>query len=166
MLDVADSSIARAYRPEAPERSPLAGYLALIGAFTALLGATTALATRRRSAWRGWSLADLALAGVATHELSNIATRDWVTSPLRAPFTRFVKSEGNGELREEARGRGLQRAVGDLATCPYCSAPWVATAIVAGLATIPRATRVVCGVFAISAVSDFLHRAYARAKRE
>src|SRR5438067_1686181 len=134
MLALAPSRVIRDYRPSAPE-TPLAGYATLIGIFTAALGATLALATRRRAAWRGWSATDLALAGVATHELSHIATRDWVTSPLRAPFTRYVKNEGGGEVKEQARGRGLQRAVGDLVTCPYCSAPWVAMAITAGLAT-------------------------------
>lgn len=54
----------------------------------------------------------------------------------------------------------MRRAVGDLMTCPYCSGPWIAGALMAGLLAAPRAARTVIRLFAMVAVSDFLHRAY------
>lgn len=71
--------------------------------------------------------------GVATHWLSRIITKDWVTIPVRAPFTRYRKSLPGGEVLEESRGKGLRRAVDDLPTCQFCIGPWVAGALAAGL---------------------------------
>jgi hypothetical protein len=77
---------------------------------------------------------------------------------------KFKKSAGAGEVEEEARGEGLQEAVGDLITCPYCIAPWIASAMVFASTRAPRATRVIGGIFAITAGSDFLNRLYAKTK--
>src|SRR5262249_11978998 len=100
---------------------------------------------------------DLVLVGVATYKLTRVVTRDWVTAPLRAPFTQYVTSLGHGEVKEKSRGRGLQRAVGDLLTCPFCSGPWIAGALLGGLAVAPRVTRFIAGIFAAVALSDALH---------
>ena len=58
------------------------------------------------------SAGDILLTGVATHKLSRLISKDRVTSFLRAPFTRFEESTGQGEVSEEPRGRGLRKAVG------------------------------------------------------
>ena len=46
------------------------------------------------------SAADLALVAVATHKLSRLLAKDPVTSPLRAPFTRFAGTSGPAELQD------------------------------------------------------------------
>jgi hypothetical protein len=138
---------------------PLGGYAALMGAYVALFGGIGASLLRSRRL-RRLSPGDVALVGVATHKLTRIVTRDWVTIPLRAPFTEYVASAGSGEVDERARGTGLRRAVGDLLTCNYCTGPWVAGALVSSMAMAPRATRAVASMLAAVAVSDFLHEAY------
>ncbi len=138
---------------------PLGGYAALVGAYLAAFGGLGAWLVRSRRL-RGLSPGDVALVGVATHKLTRIITRDWVTIPLRAPFTQFVKSAGSGEVDEKARGTGIRRAIGDLVTCNYCTGPWVAGALVAAMTLAPRATRTLASVFAAVAVSDFLHEGY------
>ena len=65
-------------------------------------------------------LLDVALIGVATHKFSRMAAKDKVTSPFRAPFSRFLEKGSPGEIEEESRGTGVQKAIGDLVTCPYC----------------------------------------------
>ena len=70
-----------------------------------------------------------------------------MTSPLRAPFTRFEGPQGNAELAEEVRGSGARKAVGELVTCPFCLGPWVATALTAGLTFAPGVARPAMGVF-------------------
>ena len=55
-----------------------------------------------------------------------------MTSPLRAPFTVYQGQEGPAELKEEVRGKGAQKAVGELITCPFCIDMWVATGLMAG----------------------------------
>lgn len=146
------------------DQRPLAGYAVLAGLFAVGLSAGIGSIAngKRRSEELGWN--ELLLLGVATHKLTRIATKDLVTSPFRAPFVKFKKSAGAGEVEEEARGEGLQEAVGDLITCPYCIAPWVASALVFGFRSAPRAARVIAAIFSITTASDFLNQLYARAK--
>nr|MBA2431281.1 DUF1360 domain-containing protein [Chthoniobacterales bacterium] len=144
---------------------PLGGYAVLVGVFTvALSGILASTVTKSEDEAPELSWSDLLLLGVATHKLSRIVTKDLVTSPFRAPFVKFKKSAGAGEVEEEARGEGLQEAVGDLITCPYCIAPWLASALVFGFQRAPRTTRVLSGIFCITAASDFLNQLYAKAK--
>lgn len=144
---------------------PLGGYAALVGLFTLAVGSALASAVAKKEEELpppNWG--DLLLLGIATHKLSRIVTKDLVTSPFRAPFVKFKKSAGAGEVEEEARGEGLREAVGDLITCPYCIAPWVGLALVIAAERAPRATRSVAAIFSIVAASDFLNRLYARTK--
>ena len=77
---------------------------------------------------------------------------------------RYQGSAGHGEVDEEPRGHGVQRAVGELLVCPYCLATWVAGGFVAGMAVSPRRTRAVAGLFATVAIADSLHLAYRAAE--
>lgn len=143
------------------EDIPLGGYALLTAAFG---GGVTAYALQQRRAGRSWpgrlGPGDLALLGAATYKLSRIITKDRVTSFMRSPFTRYTGEAGPSEVSEQPRGRGVRRAVGELLVCPYCTAQWVATALVAGYARDPAATRTVAGVFAVVAASDFLQQAW------
>ena len=125
------------------EEIPLGGYAALVAAFGLALGAVLFRARRRGRVPEHVPIDDAALMGVATHALTRIVTKDWVTAPLRAPFVRYVRSRGGGEVDETSRGRGLRRAIGNLLTCPYCTGPWVALGLIAGYLEAPRATRTI-----------------------
>jgi len=98
--------------------------------------------------------------------VSRIVAKDRITGILRAPFVSYVRSSGAGEVEEEPRGRGFQRGIGHLISCPYCIAPWCATALSFGMLFAPRVTRFFAGILASVAMSDFLHRAYVRIKQE
>jgi hypothetical protein len=135
---------------------PLTGYAVLIGAYLAGASALAIGAAKSNRLPRRTNVSDLVLLGIATHKLTRILTKDWVR-PLRAPFTRYEKSLGGGEQTDKSRGAGMQQAIGDLITCPWCSAPWVATALAGGLIFKPRMTRFVAGVFTSVAISDYLH---------
>ena len=142
------------------EEMPLAGYAILLGIYnTAFLTLLLAAENSENGLPERINIADLLLLGVATHKLSRIIAKDRVTSPLRAPFTEYVEPAGESEIKEKVRGRGMQRAIGDLLTCPFCMSPWVAAGLAFGFVFKPRATRVIAGVFAAATVSDFLHRA-------
>jgi hypothetical protein len=99
--------------------------------------------------------------GAATHRLTRLLARDKALVPLRVPFVEYVGERPEGEVSEVPRGRGLRRVVGELLTNDFSLGPWVAGGLVAAWAVWPRATRLVAGVFALSAVSDMLHRGYA-----
>lgn len=141
---------------------PLGSYAALVGAWSALAAGTLALARANDRVPERVSWSDVALVGLATHKLTRIIGNDFVTAPLRAPFTRYQENLGEGEIADESRGDGMRRAMGDLLTCPMCLGPWVGGALTAGLLMRPRETRVVAGLFAAVAISDFLHNAYVR----
>ena len=98
-------------------------------------------------------LLDVALIGVATHKFSRMAAKDKVTSPFRAPFSRFLEKGSPGEIEEESRGTGVQKAIGDLVTCPYCLSPWIAAVLGFGLLRVPSTTRFICGLFSSIAIS-------------
>lgn len=151
----------RQYSPD--EHRPLRGYAAAMTAYGGLVAALTAAgALRGRRLPETVGPWDAVLLGVATHRLSRTLTKDAVTSPLRAPFTRYVEPQGNAELHEEVRGDGVRHAVGELLTCPFCLAQWVATGFGAGLVLAPRGTRLAAGVMTAVAISDWLQLAYAR----
>jgi hypothetical protein len=108
---------------------------------------------------------DVVLVGIATHKLARRVTKDSVTSPLRAPFTRYEGRSGPGELQEGVRGSGVRKAVGELVSCPFCISQWMATGFTFGLVVAPRATRWTASVFASLALADFLQFAYAWAEQ-
>lgn len=166
------------------EKMPLAGYAGLMGVFAAMSAGLLLVAKNtgnagntgntgknrntenfghiahaEQTAAGQMNMSDILLGGVATYKLSRIISKDRVTSPLRAPFTEFEEPAGTSEVKEKTRGTGVQRAIGDLLTCPYCMGPWVATALGYGFVARPRAARLLSGIFAAVAVSDFLHHA-------
>src|SRR3954454_19378592 len=146
-----------------PDR-PLAGYAALMAGYGALMtGATTLLARRDRLPDR-LRASDALLLAVATHKLSRTLAKDAVASPLRAPFVKFRGAAGPGEVNEDVRGQGVQKAAGELVSCPFCLDQWVASAFVVGLAVAPRLTRFMAATFAVRAGADILHFAYAAAE--
>lgn len=147
------------------EQMPLAGYAQLIvifGVAVSVLAGATALLGRRLP--NRIPPADVLLIAVATHKLSRLLTMDFVTSPLRAPLTKFVGSAGTGEVAERSRGRGLQRAAGDLVTCPWCFDWWVAAGIGGAYVVAPRVTRFVTALLTAVTAADFLHLAYEKTK--
>ncbi|GAA2511459.1 DUF1360 domain-containing protein [Pilimelia columellifera subsp. columellifera] len=149
------------------ERRPLGGYVAELAGYGVLLAALAGAArlTGRRLPDRVGP-ADLALLTVATHKLARLIAKDSVTSPLRAPFTRFKEPIGHGEVMEEVRDHQVVRhAVGELLTCPFCLGVWVCTALAGGLVLAPRATRMVMTGAAAVTGSDFLQFAYTAAQR-
>jgi hypothetical protein len=145
---------------------PLAGYAALMGLYGAAVTAGTVALRRRGRPLPEVRAFDVALIGVATHKLARRMSKDSVTSPLRAPFTRYEGVAGPAELQEKVRGSGLRKAVGELITCPFCLSQWVATGFVFGLLTAPRATRWAASVLASLALADFLQFAYAWAEQQ
>ncbi|WP_432824762.1 DUF1360 domain-containing protein [Dactylosporangium sp. CA-092794] len=164
MVDI--DRTAREYAREAPDERPLRGYATVLGVFAAAAGAVAGAArlSGRELPVRP-SAGDVALLAVSTHKLSRLITKDAVTSPLRAPFTRFEEPAGEAELNESPRGHGARHALGELLTCPFCTGVWVAGGLAAGLVFAPRLTRFGMGVATAVAGSDFLHLAYDAAKR-
>lgn len=138
-----------------------AGLMATYAAFVAV----GAVAVRRRGLPERPCWSDLALVSVATYRMSRLLAKDSVTSPLRATFTRFKGSAGSAELKEDVRGTGVRKGIGELVTCPFCISQWLSTGFAFGLVLAPRATRMAAGVFTSVTVADFLQFARTAAEQ-
>jgi hypothetical protein len=155
---------AEAYRGD--HDRPLGGYVVIMAAFAALVcgAAGLALATGRKLP-AGVGPWDVLLIALATHKVSRTATKDAVTSPLRAPFTRYQETGGPAEVMEKVRHTSsLRHSIGELITCPFCLDVWIATGFTVGLVFAPRVTRLVAATFSAVAGADFLHLLYAKAQ--
>lgn len=163
MTDAAVKQARRAGAEYAPPEAdiPLRGYAGVIATFSSL-GSIAFLAAARRGLPKRIGVGDLMLLSVATHHAARLITKDKVTSVARAPFTEYEASGDPGEVEEVPRGHGVQKAVGELLTCPYCIGQWIALAGVTGIVLAPRTTRTIASVLTVSAASDYLqvlHRA-------
>ena len=166
MTDVAERLTQVADRYRHGHDRPLGSYGLLDAVYGGVVLAIGAAARRRRSRLPELSVRDIGVIGVATHRLARTIAKDPITSPLRMPFTTYDGVSGAAELHEEVVAEGFGHAVGELVTCPFCLAQWVATGFVAGMIFAPRATRLVAATFAGVAVADFLQYGYAAAQRQ
>lgn len=145
---------------------PLGGYATLLSAYgTGVVIAAYALRKRRRK-MAPFSPMDVVLYALATEHFSRLITKDSVTSVLRRPFSRFEEAAGEGEVNEEVRGRGVRHAIGELMTCPFCIAQWVATGLVVGRMAAPQATSAAVATAALARISDYLQLFYSMARKE
>lgn len=148
------------------EDRPLGSYGVILTAYGLAVGAGVAIArlTGRRPPAPGPG--DVVLMSVTTHKLARTLAKDPVTSPLRAPFTRYEGVSGPSELSEEVRGTGARHAIGELLSCPFCLAQWIGTAYAAGLTFAPRATRLAGATVTAVTGADWLQLLYARLQQK
>jgi hypothetical protein len=143
------------------EHRPLAAYGVLVGLFNLLLAAfLVAVKGSGRALPQRVGVGDVVLLGVATYKLSRLIAKDSVTSVVRAPFTQYQGPSGASELNERPRGRGMQKALGELLTCPFCVGQWVAAGLACGLVAAPGVTRLIAALYSAVAVADFLQYGY------
>src|SRR3954447_6831322 len=86
---------------------PLLGYAVLTAIFGA--GLTGGLAVARRSGRplpERLAVQDVLMAGIATHKVSRLITKDKIMSAVRAPFTRFQEKPGTARSRKPPAGAG------------------------------------------------------------
>jgi hypothetical protein len=145
----------------APERHVLGAHATLTATF--LIAFAGSLVAARRSGKRlpeRIGVWDTITAGVATHKLTRLIAKDKVTSFIRAPFVTSQAPSGRGEVTSQPRGRGLQFAIGELLTCPYCLGQWVSAGLGVGMVAAPRLTRLVTVVYTAETIADFLQLGY------
>jgi hypothetical protein len=144
------------------EPRPLAGDLGAMGVYLGLVSAAAAaVRASDRELPERIPFGDAVLLTVGTFRLARRIAKDPITSPLRAPFTRFEGASGHAEVAEEVREHGgVKHAVGELLTCPFCLAQWVGTAFVFGYVTAPKATRLAALAMTMVAGSDVLQFVY------
>src|SRR4051794_41744190 len=96
---------ANAYRDG--EERPLGGYAAVLAVFASCIAAVAGLAfATGRKLPSGLGAWDVILLAAGTHKLSRTVSKSAVTSPLRAPLTRYTRTRGPAEGQEEGRATG------------------------------------------------------------
>ena len=149
------------------EPGQVAGYLGALSAFaTGVVALTVGGKLSGRSLPDRYDALDLAVGGVATYKFARLVSKDSVTTPLRAPFTKFKENAGSAEVNEEPRDGHAVHTIGELLTCPFCLAPWIRTGYVAGLAISPRLARTWAAVFGVVGLSDALQQLYAQVRTD
>ena len=147
----------------ADDPKPLSSYAAMTTVWASAV--TTFVVSQRRSGRPFPSrvpVADMALLTAGTYKLSRLITKDRVMAFARAPFTRYQgEADRPSEVSEEARGEGIQLAIGELLVCPYCISQWVGAGLLAAYMREPDVTRSAAMLLTIVAGSDFLHQAWA-----
>lgn len=137
---------------------PVPEYGAVLAVFATIFSVGVVAARRRARMPERVRADDIALGGLATYKLARVLSKDRVTSPVRAPFTR-----GEGE-DERPRGNGARYVIGELLVCPFCLAQWIGGAYAMGLVFAPRVTRLIAAMMSVVALSDFLQLAYKSAE--
>ncbi|CAM5654714.1 hypothetical protein SALBM135S_00756 [Streptomyces alboniger] len=151
--------MSRAYSPQ--ERRHLGGHavaVAAFGVYTAAWGVAVGMRKaklpERSEPW------DIVCAAAATFRLSRLLSKGSVTSPLRAPFTRYESAGGPAEVSESPRGGPVRSTVGEFATCPFCVSVWLTTTITGARLLWPGATRTVTGGLTALAAADAMQLGY------
>jgi hypothetical protein len=149
------------YRQGAPR--PLGGYAVVMALFSGVVAVAGGVAALRGTRERRLTPYELVLMTAGTHKLARLVTKDAITSPVRAPFTRYKEPGGPGEVTEEVREQGgFRHAVGELLTCPFCFSVWVATGFTIGFQFAPGFTRMIASALTAVAGADYLQLLYAR----
>jgi hypothetical protein len=133
-------------------------YAGLNGLFLALLAAFT---YRQRNKRDNLELRpfDLILLGLASLRLGRLVAYDKVFETWRLPVAETQPDESGAGETVVPKGRGLQRALGELISCPICAGTWIAAALVYGLRIAPRFTRALLGIMSAVGIAELLNGA-------
>jgi hypothetical protein len=148
------------------EDRPRASFGAVIAIYSAVVGVLAFVVRRSGRPFASQRRHRRRCSDLRGHALSRLFSKDPITSPLRAPFTRFEGTSGEAELAEEVRGQGARKAMGELLTCPFCVSQRVATGLVFGLVLAPRATRLFATLFTSLTAADLLQFGYDKVQQE
>ena len=133
-----------------------ATYLTLTGIFFSLF-ALFSSRHRRKSDIEDLKSRELAMLGFASYRLGHLISFDKVTEPLRLPFTETKMDDFGAAMTVEARGEGVQRALGELVSCPICSGTWAAAALVYLVNLFPGPGRVLITMLGAIGMGEVLH---------
>jgi hypothetical protein len=84
---------------------------------------------------------DLVLLSLSTYRLGRLVSYDKVFEPIRSVVTETTLDETGAGNTVEPKGRGAQRSLGEMISCPICSGTWIAAGLVYGLQILPNPTR-------------------------
>jgi hypothetical protein len=135
------------------EKPPYEAYATIAGLFFG--GLATVASLSRRSA--PGAAVDLAALAAATFKASRALSKERVGAFVRQPF---VEGDADSGEDEEPAGTGVQRALGELVTCPRCLGTWTAAGLASAQMLTPRFGRLLTWTLGASAANDFLQATF------
>jgi len=132
-------------------------YAILATVFLTGLASVIALA-RRRHAEGAAAIPprDLPALALATFALADTVVKEKVSTWVRQPFVEEDSEHHPGS----PKGRGMQRAVGELLTCTRCAGTWGALVLVGLRTASPVAGRATTNVLALAGANDLLQSGF------
>jgi hypothetical protein len=117
--------------------------LTLIGIFLSVFAGFASKLSKPEQSQKITSLTpfDLTLLGLSTYRLGRLVAFDKVFEPVRSFVTETKKDETGAGSTVVPKGRGAQRSLGELISCPICAGTWIAAGLVYGLQILPSPTR-------------------------
>jgi hypothetical protein len=144
-----------------PDRSEYLSKLVLTGIF---IGIIALFVSWRLSTGQGLdafhlTTTDLVLLVFATLRMGRMIAYDLIMEPLRAPFTQTVPDGTGAGDSVEPKGRCLQKALGQLISCPICAGTWSAGLLVLGMYAWPGPARILVTILGAIGVAEVLNSA-------
>jgi hypothetical protein len=145
--------------PNRPDHSEYPAKIILTGIF---LGGIALFASWRLSTGQGldafhMTVSDLVLLVFATLRMGRMLAYDLIMEPLRSPFTVTVPDGTGAGDSVEPKGRGLQRAIGQLISCPICAGTWSAGVLVLGMYAFPGPVRILITILGAIGAAEVLN---------
>jgi hypothetical protein len=141
------------------DRENGAAKLALITVFLGtFVGFVAASPARRRHARRlSVPLSDWLLLIGSTFRLGRLVAFDKIFEPVRAPWTTTKLDQTGAGQTVEPRGKGAQRAIGELISCPICAGTWISAGLVYFLHTFPGPARLFMMIMSTIGAAEILN---------
>jgi hypothetical protein len=111
------------------------------------------------------SVYEFILLALAVFRLTHLLVFDEITEFLRKPFQKLIEErDENGETFQyiTGRGKGIQKFIGDVLSCYWCTGIWAAIFLYVGFIYFPLVFVVVVYIFALAGVAAFIETAIKR----
>ncbi|WP_241773412.1 DUF1360 domain-containing protein [Bacillus sp. LL01] len=111
------------------------------------------------------SVYEFILLALAVFRLTHLLVFDEITEFIRKPFQELKEErDENGETFQyfTGRGKGIQRFIGDVLSCYWCTGIWAAIFLYVGFIYFPMVFVVIVYIFALAGVAAFIETAIKR----
>lgn len=95
----------------------------------------------------------------AVFRLTRLIVYDQITSFLRAPFIEelhITEPDGTISTYTKIKGTGLQKWIGELLSCYWCTGVWISAFLLGCYYWVPRVTEPIIILFAIAGVAAII----------
>ncbi|WP_459500779.1 DUF1360 domain-containing protein [Bacillus sp. C1] len=96
---------------------------------------------------------------LATFRLTRLIVYDKITSFIRAPFIEeleITEPDGTVSTYTKVRGKGLQKWIGELLSCYWCTGIWMSIILLAGHRFVPIVVEPILLILAVAGIAAII----------